>query len=167
MVINKQENYKKKMKNNQIQKLYQDKNEGENINEKKFFNSTIYNDILNESESFMSLLFGIENGGGAIPKSKNIIYEKIKNDNDNEIEELTKIIDVIENIENINNKNDINVNNSEGIIINKNYKKRPRITFNYKLNGDNNNIINTNKKIFDAMNSKITKINNSKKALIM
>ena len=163
MVINKQENYKKKMKNNQIQKLYQDKNEGENKNEKKFFNSTIYNDILNESESFMSLLFGIENGGGAIPKDKNIIYEKIKNDNDNEIEELTKIIDEIENSENINNKNDININNSEGIIINKNYKKRPRITVNYKLNGDNNNIINTNKKIFDAMNSKITKINKLKK----
>ena len=82
--------------------------------------------------------------GDSNAKDKNIIYEKIKNDNDNEIEELTKIIDVIENSENINNKNEININNSEEININKNYKKRPRII-------DNNKIINTNKKIFDAL----------------
>ena len=161
MVINKQENYKKKMKNNKIQKYYQNKNEGENINEKKFFNSTIYNDILNESESFMSLLFGIENKNNNNTKDNNF-FEKIKNDNDKEIEELTKIIDIIENNEIINYKND-KINNTEEININKNYKKKPRITVNSNINRDNNKIINTNKKIFDAMNSKISKINKLKK----
>ena len=166
MVINKQENYIKKMKNNKIQKFYQDKVEEENINEIKFFNSTIYNDILNESESFMSLLFGIESINGNNEKDKNNISEKIKNDNNKEIQELTKIIDIIEKSENIRNKNENKINNIEGININKNYKKKPRIiTVNNNLNRDDNNnkIINTNKKIFDAMNSKITKINKLKK----
>ena len=58
-IINKQENNKKKKKNYNIKKHYYDeKNENEYICNQKFFNSIIYNDILNENESFISILLG-------------------------------------------------------------------------------------------------------------
>ena len=80
-----------------LKKHYQERNEDDKINGKKFFNSTIYNEILNESESFMSLLFGIEKNNKN-NKNKRVI------DNEKETEDLIKIIDIIENNEVIHKK---------------------------------------------------------------
>jgi len=132
MVIIKQENYKKKNKNCNIKKHYQDKNE--NIkNEIIFFTSTIYNDILNESESFMSLLFGIDNK----KKTKDNTNIIKKNEGDKDIEELFKIIDMIENNEdhNIKKKDPVKNNNKkETEIITDISRKNKK-----KINTDTNN----------------------------
>jgi len=132
MVIIKQENYKKKNKNCNIKKHYQDKNE--NIkNEIIFFTSTIYNDILNESESFLSLLFGIDNK----KKTKDNTNIIKKNEGDKDIEELFKIIDMIENNEdhNIKKKDAVKNNNKkETEIITDISRKNKK-----KINTDTNN----------------------------
>ena len=161
MVINKQENYKKKNnKNYKLKKQYQEKNEKENKEEQNFFSSTIYNDILNESESFMNLLFGIDN--------KNKEIDKVKKDKINvkkkyeDIDDVIKIIDIIDKNEDINNNNfieDIDMDDNEFDINNKHYyKKMPEITtniskrnkkkilnnINYSNNKTNENISNIN-----------------------
>ena len=89
MIINKMANYKKRnlKKNKEIKKEEDNKK-----NEKDFFSNTIYNDILDESKSFMSLLFGEE---GKKSGKKNI--EKIENEK--EIEDFKKIIDTIQKTE--------------------------------------------------------------------
>ena len=95
MIINKIENYKKKKRNESIKKKYNKLNIDDNKEkENNFFSNTIYDDILNESESFMSILFGVD--------SKNKNNEKKineKNENDKEIEEFKIIIDQIQSTE--------------------------------------------------------------------
>ena len=60
--------------------------------DEKFFNNTLYNEILNQSESFMTTLFGIDN--------KNIKEENfLEKDNDKEISEIMKLIKIIESSE--------------------------------------------------------------------
>ena len=152
MVINKQENYKKKNYNkdhNLRRRHYHIKIEKENKYEKKFFNSTIYNDILNESESFMSLLFGVDN------KDKNKNIEKINEKKINEekdMDEVLKIINIIENNEDNKNNIDNNIlenNIDDNNIYNKdNYKKESNMTITKKSKNimDNFNIINNNLK---------------------
>ena len=98
VVINKQENYK--LKNYMHRKHYKEKNDNENKKGNIFFNSLIYKEILNESESFINLLFGVET-----KNKENKKYDKRKTDNQKEIEELSKLINIIENNENINQSN--------------------------------------------------------------
>jgi hypothetical protein len=135
MVINKQENYKKKNnRNHKLKKQYQEKNEKENKEEQKFFSSTIYNDILNESESFMNLLFGVDNKNKEIGKEKKDRINVKKKYED--VDDFIKIIDIIEKNEdiNINNNNfieDIEIDDNEFDINNKHYyKKMPEIAKN-------------------------------------
>ena len=66
----------------------------ESKNEDIFFSNTIYNDILNESKSFMSLLFGEEGKNKGNDKK---IDEK--NEIEKEIYDFTKIIDIIQKTE--------------------------------------------------------------------
>lgn len=84
MIINKQK--RKNMNNKYSKKKY---------NQKKFFNNSIYNDILglHKSESFINFLFGLNN---------NNTEENEKNDKD----ELNRLINIIEN----NEKFRININ---------------------------------------------------------
>ena len=88
MVINKiEKNKKDKLKIRYKAKYKEDIKEND---EKKFFDSTIYNDILNESKSFMSFLFGVE-GKNNEKKIKDYI------ENEKEIEDFIKIIDNVQN----------------------------------------------------------------------
>ena len=155
MLINKQENYKKKVKNNMLKKHYQEKNEDDKINGKKFFNSTIYNDILNESESFMSLLFGIEK------KNKNNKSKRLT-DNEKETEDLIKIIDIIENNEVIHKKKEINDNDAVNSNNSNNIKNEQKITVN-DLKKINKDFTNNHRNIFNKINSNNSKINKYKK----
>ena len=161
MIINKIENYKKKKRNDDIKKKYNKLNNDDNKEkENKFFSNTIYNDILNESESFMSILFGVDN------KNKNN-DKKIneKNENEKEIEEFKMIIDNIQSTE-AKKKRVVDLiiggkDKNKGI----NYKK-PDIVWNTmnssaKFNKNKNNI-NYNQKIFNNSNSLFLKsMNNS------
>ena len=121
MVINKIEKFKKKnIKNHYKAKIKEDFDE----KEKLFFNSTIYGDIFNESESFMSLLFGVESKNKKSEIKKN---DLIENENEKEIEDFIKKIDYIQskNIQNKKIENLITNNNNEHNELNKenNYKK--------------------------------------------
>ena len=118
MIIFKQEKYKKNNKIYKFKKHYLEKSDSMNKIENIFFNSTIYNDILNESESFMNILFGIEK------KNKN---SKTKNNEGEKfVDELIKIIDMIENNE--KKCDDIDFNKIE---MDKNsYMKKDEITDN-------------------------------------
>ena len=155
VLINKHENYKKKVKNNMLKKHYQEKNEIDNKkNCKNFFSSTIYNDILNESESFLSLLFGIE-------KKSQDNKNQIKNDNEKEMEELIKIIDIIENNE-INDKNiDESIHNKTDINKKNNLENKEKITVN-SLKKNSKEFINNNRSIFNHI--KLYKANKNKKS---
>ena len=155
LLINKQENYKKKVKNNMLKKHYQEKNEDDKINGKIFFNSTIYNDILNESESFMSLLFGIEK------KNKNNKNKRVT-DNEKEMEDLIKIIDIIENNEVILKKKEINDNDVVNSNNSNNIKNERKIT-DIDLKKTNKDFINNHRKIFNKLNSNNSKTNKYKK----
>ena len=144
MVINKQENYRKKNhnKNNNIKKHhYYIKIEKEKKNEKQFFNKTIYNEILNEGESFMSLLFGIENKNNY--KEKN--NEKIINE-DKDIDDILKIIDIIE--KNEDRKKNINENILDIIVDENDTDNKDNSEIKSEivkvLKGNNNNLIRNN-----------------------
>ena len=150
MVINKQENYKKKNNRNyKLKKQYQEKNEKENKEDQNFFSSTIYNDILNESESFMNLLFGVDNKNkeiGKVKKDKISVKKKFE-----DIDDVIKIIDIIEKNEdvNVNNTNfivdDIDFDDNEVDINNKHYyKKMPEITKNISKRNKKQNFSNIN-----------------------
>ena len=138
VVINKQENYK--LKNYMIKKHYKDKNEDDNKKGNIFFTSIIYKEILNESESFISLLFGME--------YKDKRHEKRKNDKEKDIEELLNLINIIDKNENNNNKTIHYINKSKT---------------NNNINKNKNNIIQDKSKV-NANNPKIyySKINNIK-----
>ena len=90
MIINKMIREKKRNIKKEKEKEIKD----ENKNEDNFFSNTIYNDILNESKSFTSLLFGEE---GKNKKNEQKLNDKIENEK--EIEDFTKIIDMIEKTE--------------------------------------------------------------------
>ena len=156
MVINKQENYKKKNNRNyKLKKQYQEKNEKENKEDQNFFSSTIYNDILNESESFMSLLFGVDNKNKEIGKIKK---DKINVKKNEDIDDVIKIIDIIEKNEdrkidsNFIDDIDMDNENNEVDINNKHYyKKMPEITGNISKRNK--------KKIFSNINYSNNKTN--------
>ena len=161
MIINKIENYKKKVRNDNIKKKFNKINIDDNKEkEDNFFSSTIYDDILNESESFMSILFGIDN------KNKNN-EKKIndKNDNDKEIEEFKMIIDNIQSTE-TKKKRVVDLilgrkDKNKGI----NYKKSDiawsTMSSSVKFNKNKNNI-NISQKIINNSNSLFFKsMNNS------
>ena len=160
MVINKQENYKKKVKNNKIKRQYQEKIDRENKNENIFFNSIVYNDILNESKSFMSLLFGVEKKSN-ICKNNNI--EKIKIDSEKEIEELLNIIDIIETNEAVDNKVEVINSNSMNINKNKFFKNKDNILIVKNLKNTKNKLFSKNNNIFNVLNSKSPLSNKHKK----
>ena len=161
MIINKIENYKKKKRDESIKKKYNKLNIDDNKEiENNFFSNTIYNDILNESESFMSILFGVDNKNKNNEKKTNE-----KNENDKEIEEFKMIIDKIQSTE-AKKKRVVDLiiggkDKNKGI----NYKK-PDIASNQmnssvKFNKNKNNI-SYNQKIFDNLNSLFIKsMNNS------
>ena len=89
LVINKIENYKKRnLRNHYNKNINKEDNKDK---DKIFFSDTIYDDILNESESFMSLLFGVD--------GKNKTEKKNKFETEKEIEDLNKIIKNIQNTE--------------------------------------------------------------------
>ena len=90
MIINKMIREKKR----NIKKGKEKEIKDENKNEDNFFSNTIYNDILNESKSFTSLLFGEE---GKNKKNEQKSNDKIENEK--EIEDFTKIIYMIEKTE--------------------------------------------------------------------
>ena len=90
MIINKMIREKKR----NIKKGKEKEIKDENKNEDNFFSNTIYNDILNESKSFASLLFGEE---GKNKKNEQKSNDKIENEK--EIEDFTKIIDMIQKTE--------------------------------------------------------------------
>ena len=156
MVINKQENYKKKNNRNyKLKKQYQEKNEKENKEDQNFFSSTIYNDILNESESFMSLLFGVDNKNKEIGKIKK---DKINVKKNEDIDDVIKIIDIIEknedrkiasnfidDIDMDNETNEVDINNKHY------YKKMPEISGNISKRNK--------KKIFSNINYSNNKTN--------
>ena len=156
MVINKQENYKKKNNRNyKLKKQYQEKNEKENKEDQNFFSSTIYNDILNESESFMSLLFGVDNKNKEIGKIKK---DKINVKKNEDIDDVIKIIDIIEKNEdrkidsNFIDDIDMDNENNEVDINNKHYyKKMPEISGNISKRNK--------KKIFSNINYSNNKTN--------
>ena len=147
MVINKQENYKKKNNRNyKLKKQYQEKNEKENKEDQNFFSSTIYNDILNESESFMNLLFGVDNKNkeiGKIKKDKINVKKKYE-----DIDDVIKIIDIIEKNEDISINNnfieDIVMDNEVDLNNKHYYKKMPEITTNISKRNKKNNFSNIN-----------------------
>ena len=144
IVINKQENYNKKKnnKNNNIKRHHHIKIEKENINDKNFFNSTIYNDILNESESFMNLLFGIENKNE--DKEKKNDKKKIE---EKDIDEVIKIIDMINNNEDSKNNKNI-LDNNMNIIALKTLDNSNRMhEIKVNVSKRNSNIINNSNSI--------------------
>ena len=161
MIINKIENDKKKKRNESIKKKYNKLNIDDNKEkENNFFSNTIYNDILNESESFMSILFGVD--------SKNKNNEKKineKNENDKEIEEFKIIIDQIQSTE-AKKKRVVDLiigdkDKNKGI----NYKKpdiaKSSMSSNVKFDKNKNNI-NYYQKMFNNSNSLFIKsMNNS------
>ena len=164
IIINKTENNKKRnFRHCHKKNINKDDNKEKN---KKFFSDTIYDDILNESESFMSILFGVEN------KNKN--EKKNKFETEKEIEDLNKIIDVIQNTEKKDKKeeeNDLIEDNEQNKIIN--YIKPDidgllinGISTSTKINKKRNNIYysnnfnnNTNSLFLRSTNSTLSGIN--------
>ena len=139
IVINKQEDHKKKMKNINIKNHYL-KNDKENKIEEQFFSNTIYDEILNESESFMNKLFDID-------KATDMKENKARNNNiDNE-----GLIMIINKIEEYEDKLD---HNEDNVLAKDNELKTQRITVNIKnsSNYNNNNEFNVNKNLLNSMN---------------
>lgn len=111
-----------------------------NKKEKDFFSNTIYTEILNESESFMSLLFGEEN------KNKNKekkIDDKVENEK--EIEDFKKIIDTIQKTE---------------------IKKKKNLDLLFKSNEKNKRINYKKPDISDIQVSASTRFNKKKKKVL-
>ena len=90
------------------QKIFNKKQKERELNgplDKNFFSDTIYGEILNQSESFMNSLFGIDS-----QKIKDNNY--IDSDNDKDINEVYNIIKLIDSSEN-NNNNKLRFGNKE------------------------------------------------------
>ena len=109
MIMNKISNERKKLK--KLKKISVNKYDD------SFFSNTIYNDILNESKSFMSFLFGEE--GKSKEKDKKI-NDKIENEK--EIQDFTKIIDNIQ-------KTEVTKKNNLDFILKSNEKRSTKINY--------------------------------------
>ena len=87
MIINKMHKHKNKQK-----LIDNNENDNDKINlflEKQFFNNTLYDEILNQSESFMNILFGVD--------QKNLGDDNnIENENNKDMDEVYHIIKLIE-----------------------------------------------------------------------
>ena len=81
----------KKKDKDKYKETYQDNNKE---NDNNFFSNTIYNDILDESESFLNLLFGVEKKNKDNEQTNTSIIE-----NEKEIEDFEKIIGTIHDTE--------------------------------------------------------------------
>ena len=99
--------------------------------DEKFFNSTLHGEILNQSESFMNTLFGID--------TKNITEENfLEKDNDMEINDIKKLINEIEKSE-VKKNNEMNEN--KGKDKKNHYKKLNVIDSKYSINNEHERII--------------------------
>ena len=165
LIINKERKHKHK------QKLVMNKDKESKLtleSDNYFFNNTLYNEILNQSESFMNTLFGIQN------KNKNN-DDFVEEDNKNDIEDVFKLIKLIENSEFKLNKG-IKLNNKE-INDKKNIRKQLNATEStYNINNKNiekmNNYFNstyfiTTTEIYSLnnINTKMPNILNKNKTL--
>lgn len=174
-----QENEDKK---NDLQNINAAKEKNAKKND-KLFTCSIYNEILNSSESVMRIIFGIENKNKS--KKNNLKNCFINNDNNNnktskiinnseekdkDSFELYNIIDEISKVEkNIISKNDINRDLDIISFNNKNIKNKPKLqmitkNINISKNKDRlqdlfNNITNNSTNITNSSNN-IKKINN-------
>ena len=157
MVINKEHKHKNKQKI-----INNEENIDDKINmelDKNFFNSTIYDEILNQSESFMNNLFGLDANNKK--DEKNIEIES-----DKDINEVYQIIKLIEKGENkrVNENKDIRkkinrrkliMNDLTSNFINKNHSKRcinHINTTNYTTSLDSNTYINSNSNLQNILN---------------
>ena len=176
-----QENEDKK---NELQNINITKEKNEKKND-KLFTCSIYNEILNSSESVMRIIFGIENKNknkknnlknffiNNNNENKNNKNSKIFNNNeekDKDSFELYNIINEISKVEkNIISKNDINRDLDIINFNNKNIKNKPKLqmitkNINISKNKDRlqdlfNNITNNSTNITNSSNN-IKKINN-------
>ena len=99
--------------------------------DEKFFNNTLYNEILNQSESFMTTLFGIDN--------KNIKEENfLEKDKDKEISEIMKLIKIIENSE---VKKNTEIKENKGKDKKNHYKRLNVIDSKYSINNKQKRIV--------------------------
>ena len=137
MIMKKISNERKKLK--KLKKI------NENKYEDTFFSNTIYNDILNESKSFMSFLFGEEGKSKDMDKRMN---DKIENEK--EIQDFTKIIDTIQ-------KTEVTKKNNLDLILKSNEKRNVKI--NYKK-PDLVDISTSSSTKFNKNRNKINYINN-------
>ena len=117
------------------QKIFNKKQKERELNgplDKNFFSDTIYGEILNQSESFMNSLFGIDSH-----KIKDNNY--IDSDNDKDINEVYNIIKLIDSSEN-NNNNKLKFGNKEIKALN---NKRKMMMAGLKNNEKINTYINS------------------------
>ena len=154
MVINKEHkhNNKQKIINNEENKI--------NLElDTQFFNNTIYDEILNQSESFMNNLFGLDTNN---KKDEN----NIEIESDKDIDEVYQIIKLIEKGENkrMNDNKDVRKKINRGKLVmndlnsnfinNKHSRKviNYNNTTNYTTSLDSNTYINSNSNIKNILN---------------
>ena len=119
--------------------------------DEKFFNNTLYNEILNQSESFMTTLFGIDN--------KNIKEENfLEKDNDKEISEIMKLIKIIESSE---VKKNTEIKENKGKDKKNHYKRLNVIDSKYSINNKQKRIVSNciNSTTYNTISDTISFIN--------
>ena len=119
--------------------------------DEKFFNNTLYNEILNQSESFMNTLFGIDN--------KNVKEENfLEKDNDMEISEIMKLIKIIENSE---IKKNTEIKENKGKDKKNHYKRLNVIDPKYSINNKHKRIVSNciNSTTYNTISDTISFIN--------
>ena len=169
-ILNNKRKLKKSKKKDKNKDKYKEINKDNNKeNDNNFFSNTIYNDILDESESFLNLLFGVE--------KKNKDNEQINTsiiENEKEIEDFEKIIDTIHDTE-VRKKRVVDLliggheKNKNKKIDNKKINKddmgvNVSISAGIKLNEKRNNIIynnNSNSLFIKSMNNSTSSGTNS------
>ena len=143
MVINKKHKNKYNKKNKEITSAKNPEID------KKFFNNTIYDEILNQSESFMNKLFGMDS-----------LHKKTVNDiekeNDKSIDEIYQFIKLIDKNEKRTKNEKRKINEDKLITANSTYNLKNKyikkannfINSTYsKINSDTNTFINSNSNI--------------------
>ena len=168
---------KKKMKKSKknLKELNKNNNSKEIDNDNNFFTNKIYNELLDEGESFLNLLFGLEKKNNKDNNEKSVIS---KNEIEEEIEDYEKIIDNINYTENKKTKI-INIfagnpdkkkikyikPNVDDIYLQSNTKsevKKNNANKNNKNNNINNNINNNSNSLFiRSMNNSTASGSNS------
>ena len=150
---------------NEDKKLKNKTKKGEKID--KLFSNTIYDDIINSSESVLRIVFGIEKNKYNLKNIQgrlNDLY-KIKNDNEyinkdsSDLEELIKQIEKAENNKNFNKKFDQNSDDNT-LSGNKNKKIKSKLKLMTK-NLNNNQIENRNLDLLNNITNNSTNITNS------